>query len=262
MDRLPSIFISHGSPMHAVEGGALAESWKKLAQSMPRPKAILVSSAHWEAGIPTLTGAEHPETIHDFYGFPEPLYQVRYPAPGSPELAAKARDLLKSQGQNAGIDGTRGLDHGAWSQLLYMYPEADIPVVQISVQSELGAAHHLALGRALEALRDEGVLMLGSGNLTHNLREAMSARRGGGGDALPYVHEFQQWVKEHIESGDTEALADYRQRAPGAARAHPTEEHMLPLHFALGAAGDHPRAERVYDDVELQALAMDAWVFH
>jgi len=263
MTRLPCIFISHGSPMHAVEPGALGASWAALAESLPRPAAILVASAHWEAGLPTLTGAAHPETVHDFYGFPEPLYRVRYPAPGSPELASRVRDLLKQHGDSAGIDGTRGLDHGAWSQLLHMYPEADIPVVQISVQTGLGAAHHIELGRTLAPLRDEGVLLIGSGNLTHNLGEAFAAMRGSKSVApLPYVREFQDWVQRTLEAGDAAALADYRRLAPQAARAHPSEEHFLPLHFAFGAGGVGPRAERVYEDIELAALAMDTWVFH
>ncbi len=264
MPRLPSVFISHGSPMHALEPGALGASWAALAKTLPRPKAILVASAHWEAELPTLTEAAHPETVHDFYGFPEPLYQLRYPAPGSPELAARVRDLLKHQGERAGIDGSRGFDHGAWSQLLHMYPEANIPVVQISVQTGLGAAHHIDLGRKLAPLRDEGVLVMGSGNLTHNLREAFSAMRGGApASPLPYVREFQQWVKVALEAGDAQALADYRQRAPNAVRAHPSEEHFLPLHVAFGAGGaEAARAVRVYEDVELAALAMDTWVFH
>jgi 4,5-DOPA dioxygenase extradiol len=268
MTQLPSVFISHGSPMHALEPGALGASWRALAQSLPRPKAILVASAHWEAGLPTLTGAEHPETVHDFYGFPEPLYRLRYPAPGSQALAARVRELLKQQGDCSGIDGTRGLDHGAWSQLLHMYPAADIPVVQLSIQTGLGAAHHIDLGHKLAPLRDEGILVMGSGNLTHNLREAFGAMRGGAPSTpLPYVREFQQWVKSAIESGNTEALADYRRQAPHAARAHPSDEHFLPLHVAYGAAlgpkGEPPaRTEQTYDDIELASLAMDTWVFH
>jgi 4,5-DOPA dioxygenase extradiol len=263
MPRLPSVFISHGSPMHAIEPGELGASWVALAKSLPRPRAILVASAHWEAGLPTLTGAAHPETVHDFYGFPQPLYRLRYPAPGSPELASHVRDLLKQHGDCAGIDGTRGFDHGAWSQLLHMYPDADIPVVQVSVQTGLGAAHHIELGHKLAPLRDEGVLIMGSGNLTHNLQDAFSARRDGAATPLPYVREFQQWVKQALEAGDAQALADYRERAPHAVRAHPSDEHFLPLHVAFGAGGaEKARAERVYDDIELAALAMDTWVFH
>ena len=169
--RLPSVFVSHGSPMHALQPGAAGEAWKALAQRLPRPRAILISSAHWETNLPMLTGGEKPETIHDFYNFPEPLYRLRYPAPGAPDIAQRAQQLLKDAGFTAGIDGCRGLDHGAWSPLLYMYPKHDIPVVQISVQPHLGPRHHYELGSSVRKLSEEGVLIVGSGHMTHNLRD-------------------------------------------------------------------------------------------
>src|SRR5215210_9385862 len=171
MAALPSVFISHGSPMHALEPGAAGEAWKALGRRLPRPRAILISSAHWETQLPMLTGSTKPETIHDFYNFPEPLYRLRYPAPGAPEVAQRAQQLLKDAGIAASIDGLRGLDHGAWAPLLYAYPEANIPVVQISVQPALGPRHHLQVGKALRALTEEGVLIVGSGHMTHNLRD-------------------------------------------------------------------------------------------
>ena len=252
-----SVFVSHGSPMHALEPGAAGEAWKALAKRLPRPKAILISSAHWETNLPMLTGSEKPETVHDFYNFPEPLYRLRYPSPGAPAVAKQAQALLKDAGFTAGIDGCRGLDHGAWSPLLYMYPEADIPVVQISVQPALGPRHHVELGRAVRELRKEGVLIIGSGHMTHNLRDWA---RGQGAPA-PYAREFQQWVKERLEARDVEALVDYRSRSPQGVRAHPTDEHFLPLFFALGAAGETARPERVYDAIDSGVLAMDAYVF-
>jgi len=255
---LPSIFISHGSPMHALEPGAAGEAWKALGRRFARPRAILIASAHWETNIPMLTGAAKPETIHDFYNFPEPLYRLRYPAPGAPQVAQRAQTLLKQAGFTAGIDGCRGLDHGAWSPLLYAYPEADIPVVQISVQSALGARHHLALGSALKPLLKEEILIIGSGHLTHNLRDWSR----GGGAPEPYAREFQAWVKEKIEQRDFESLADYRSKAPHGARAHPTEEHFLPLFIALGAAPERGKPERVFDAIESGVLAMDAYVFN
>jgi 4,5-DOPA dioxygenase extradiol len=168
---LPSVFLSHGSPMHALHPGAAGEAWAALGRHLPRPAAILVASAHWETDAPVLTGSARPETIHDFYNFPEPLYRLRYPAPGAPPLAERARSLLEQAGFAAAVDGHRGLDHGAWTPLLYMYPEADVPVVQVSLQSALGTRHHLALGRSIRNLRQEGVLVVGSGHLTHNLRD-------------------------------------------------------------------------------------------
>ncbi|MEW5863018.1 MAG: class III extradiol ring-cleavage dioxygenase [Pseudomonadota bacterium] len=252
---LPVLFLSHGSPMHALEPGAVREAWAHLARSLGRPRAILVASAHWETHLPMLTGSAKPATIHDFYGFPRPLYEIAYPAPGAPDVARRALSLLKDAGFTAALDGCRGLDHGAWAPLLHMYPEAEVPVLQVSVQTELGARHHLALGAALGALAREGVLIVGSGHLTHNLRE----RRGG--PPAAYVREFQQWVKERIEAHELDALAEYRSRNPHGARAHPTEEHFLPLFVALGAAGPDYRATRVYDGVETGSLAMDAYRF-
>ena len=268
MSRLPTLFISHGSPMHAIDKGAVARAWEALAKSLPRPEAILMASAHWETELPSMTGAEHPATLHDFGGFPQELYRIQYPAPGLPALAERARALLKAQGQCSAIDGTRGLDHGAWSPILHMYPEADIPVVQMALQTAMGAAHHLTMGRALAPLADEGVLVIGSGNMTHNLDEAFSAMRNpAAAKPLPYVAEFSAWVKSRIEAHDLDALVDYRRQAPHAARAHPSEEHFLPLHVAIGAAvgqstGGTMTAERVYSDIELSSLSMDAWAFH
>ena len=255
---LPSVFISHGSPMHALEPGAAGDAWKTLAQRLPRPRAILIASAHWETNLPMLTGSEKPETIHDFYNFPEPLYRLRYPARGAPDVAQRAQALLKDAGFTAGIDGCRGLDHGAWSPLLYMYPKADIPVVQISVQPAFGPRHHVQLGRSLRKLSEEGVLIIGSGHMTHNLRDWSR----GGGKPEPYAREFQDWVKARLEAHDIDSLIDYRSRSPHGARAHPTDEHFLPLFFALGAAPEKTRPERVYDAIDSGVLAMDAYVFN
>ncbi|MEW6689505.1 MAG: class III extradiol ring-cleavage dioxygenase [Pseudomonadota bacterium] len=252
---LPVLFLSHGSPMHALEPGAVRAAWQRLARALPRPKALLVASAHWETHLPMLGGGAKPETIHDFYGFPKPLYEIEYPAPGEPALAERALALLKAAGFTAAIDGCRGLDHGAWSPLLHMYPQADVPVAQVSMQTELGPRHHLALGRALAPLAAEGILLIGSGHMTHNLRERRNGPPAG------YVREFQDWVKSRIEQHDLESLADYRSLTPHGARAHPTEEHFLPLFFALGAAPERYRAERVYDTIETGSLAMDAYRF-
>jgi len=259
MARLPSAFISHGSPMHALEPGAAGKAWAALGRRLPKPRAILIASAHWETNVPMLTGSAKPETIHDFSGFPEPLYRLRYPVAGAPDVAQRALGLLKEAGFTAAIDGCRGLDHGAWSPLLYMYPEADVPVVQLSVQPALGPGHHLAVGRALRKLSDEEVLIVGSGHLTHNLRDW---DRSGRASPAPYALEFQQWVFERIKNKDLEMLSDYRSASPHGTRAHPTDEHFLPLFIALGAASEKARPERIYDAVESGALAMDAYVFN
>lgn len=256
-EPLPTLFLSHGSPMHALEAGAAGKTWERLGQTLPRPRALLIASAHWETNLPMLTGNPKPQTIHDFLGFPEPLYRIHYAAPGEPEVAARALAALKEAGFTAAIDGCRGLDHGAWSPLLHMYPDADIPVLQLSLQTQLGPQHHLALGRALAPLTAEGVLLIGSGHMTHNLRD----RRAQEAAPLAYAREFQSWTDACIGNRDLDALADYRSRAPHGARAHPTEEHFLPLFFALGAAGPGYRTERLHDGIESGALAMDAYRF-
>ena len=254
--KLPTLFLSHGSPMHALEPGAVRGVWENLGRTLPRPKAILIASAHWDTDDPALTGSAQPETIHDFHGFPKPLYEIQYPAKGSPELASRSVDLLTQFGLKAKEDPIRGLDHGAWSPLLYMYPDADVPVVQVSVQTALGPQHHLELGRALAPLAREGVLILGSGHMTHNLRE----RRDGA--PAPYASEFQDWVKQRIDRHALDELADYRRLAANGVRAHPTDEHFLPLFVALGAAGENYQANRIYDGIEMGALAMDAYLFN
>ena len=257
MSRLPSVFVSHGSPMHALQAGPAGETWAALGRRLGRPRAIVIASAHWETDRPLLTGATRPQTIHDFYNFPEPLYRLRYPAPGAPEVAQQARQLLLQKSFPAGIDPERGLDHGAWSPLLYMYPDADVPVVQLSIQPHLGTAHHLKLGEALKPLQDENILVIGSGHLTHNLRDWA---RGQGAPA-PYAREFQAWVFERINERRLDELASYRSLSPHGVRAHPTDEHFLPLFVALGAAGDGV-PERVYDAIDSDVLAMDAYVFN
>ena len=244
--------------MHALQPGAVRGVWERMARELPKPKAILISSAHWETDIPAVTGTPKPETIHDFYNFPRPLYEIQYPAPGSPEVARKAMQLLDKAGLRPATDPERGLDHGAWSPLLHMYPQADVPVVQVSVQTELGPRQQLDVGRALAPLSNEGVLIIGSGHMTHNLREM---DRSGRGAILPYAASFQAWVKQRIDGHALDELADYRRLSPDGVRAHPTDEHFLPLFLALGAAPEDYKPERLYDGIEMGALAMDAYRF-
>ncbi len=259
MSPLPTLFLSHGSPMYAIEAGAASRAWTALGRSLPRPRAVLIASAHWETSVPMVTGNSKPQTIHDFGGFPDALYQESYPAPGAPDLAEDVVALLKDAEITAGIDGCRGLDHGAWVPLKWMYPQHDIPIVQLSVQPELGTAHHLRLGRALAPLADSDVLIIGSGHTTHNLRDWMSNRRRE--EPLRYVESFSAWLKERLEAHDADAIVAYRDRAPEAARAHPTEEHFLPLLVAWGAAGAGARAERLLSGFEGGALALDSYRF-
>ena len=259
MKSLPTLFLSHGSPMHAVSPGDVGDAWAALGRRIAAPKAVLIASAHWETSIPMVTGSPAPETIHDFGGFPKELYEIRYPAPGAPQLAARVVSLLKDAGITAGVDGCRGLDHGAWVPLRWMYPDASIPVVQIAVQPARGTAHHLALGRALADLRDAQVLIIGSGHATHNLRDWMGHR--GSSTPMPYAEAFSRWLERKLAEHDERSLLDYRDDAPEAVRAHPTEEHFLPLFVAYGAAGANPSVERVVDGYENGALSRDSFLF-
>ena len=259
MDRLPSVFVSHGSPMHALEPGAAGDVWRALGRRLGKPRAIVLSSAHWETNVPMLTGSGKPETIHDFYNFPEPLYRIRYDAPGAPQVAQRAQALLKAAGFRAAIDGTRGLDHGAWSPLLYMYPDADVPVVQVSVQPHLGPAHHIALGKALASMRDENFLVIGSGSLTHNLHEFYSSGLPGDAPALPWVADFTDWVHDKIEAGANDDLVNYRKLAPHAVDNHPTDEHLMPLFIAIGAG--EAKGRRIHASTRSGVISMNTYAF-
>ena len=234
-----------------------------MAGELPKPKAILVASAHWETAAPRVTAAERPETIHDFYGFPQRLYEISYPARGDAGLAETVAEVLREAGFDAEIDGERGFDHGAWVPLKLAYPEADFPVLQLSLQTHLGPVHHLALGRALADLASDGMLVMGSGSATHNL----SAFRGQAVDAEApaWVTAFADWLAERVEAGDWEALVHYRDRGPEAAANHPTEEHYLPVLVALGAAWETeeetPSARLLHRSYTHGVLAMDAYGF-
>jgi 4,5-DOPA dioxygenase extradiol len=257
--RLPTLFLSHGSPMHAIEPGAAGRAWAALGRELPRPRAVLIASAHWETSVPLLTGNPAPQTIHDFGGFPDELFRLQYAAPGDPALAEQAVALLKAAGVAAGIDGCRGRDHGAWVPLRWMYPDADVPVVQLAIQPEFGAAHHLRVGRALAPLADDSVLIIGSGHATHNLRDWMSNPRRQ--EPLRYAKAFAEWLHDRLMARDVDALVAWREQAPEAARAHPSDEHFLPLFVALGAAGDGTNVERFVEGFEAGALAMDSYRF-
>ena len=256
---LPSLYISHGSPMTALQPGLTGTRLAELAAALPRPRAIVMASAHWLSRRPQVGSAVAPETIHDFGGFPAPLYQLRYPAPGSPALAKRVMQGLDHAKLAPTADSARGLDHGAWVPLRLLYPDADIPVVPISIQPEFGPAHHYALGQALAPLRDEGVLLIGSGSITHNLHDlgaGYSKER-----QAPYVKPFIDWIEQKLAAGDIDALLDYRRQAPFAERAHPTDEHLLPLFVALGAAGADAHAQRIDAGIDMGILAMDIYRF-
>jgi 4,5-DOPA dioxygenase extradiol len=258
---LPSLFVSHGAPTLPLTESPARAFLVELGQRLPRPKAILAVSAHWETAEPELNAVARNETIHDFYGFPRALYELRYPAPGTPQLAAEIAARLEAAGFGATLDRSRGLDHGAWVPLLLMYPQADIPVLQLSIQTARGPKHHLGMGRALQSLRDQGVLVIGSGSFTHNLAE-LRLRGSKPDDASPpWVDAFADWVDDAITENRVDDLLDYRRLAPFARNNHPTEEHFLPLFAALGAAGEGARGERLHSSASYSVLRMDVYAF-
>ncbi|SDH90626.1 DODA-type extradiol aromatic ring-opening family dioxygenase [Pseudomonas panipatensis] len=254
----PVLFISHGAPTFAIEPGQAGARLRELGRTLPRPTAVLVVSPHWMTRGGVRVGASAaPETIHDFGGFPDALYRLRYPAPGAPALAEAIVQRLRAAGVPAEADPRRGLDHGAWVPLLHLLPEADVPVLQVSMPMPLDTHGAWRLGQALAPLREQGVLILGSGSLTHNLYEF----RGGNGPAAGYVARFAEWTAQALQAGDNDALLDYRRLAPEAERAHPSDEHFLPLLVALGAAGEDYRVEVLEGGISYGVLAMDSYLF-
>ncbi len=256
---LPTIFVSHGAPTLALQDVPARHFLEGLAATLPRPHAIVMATAHWETREASAGGALKPATIHDFGRFDDRLFAMRYPAPGDPALAERISDLCCEAGIASRVDPARGLDHGIWVPLLLMYPNADIPVVPLSVQPGYGPAHHLALGRALDSLRADNVLVIGSGSFTHDLH------RFRGGDVAqaspPDVVEFANWFDTALTEGRTQDLLAYRTHAPHAAENHPTEEHLLPLYTALGAAGPAAKATRIHASSTYGILRMDAYAF-
>ncbi|MDP1687516.1 dioxygenase [Hydrogenophaga sp.] len=257
MTRLPTVFVSHGAPTFALEPGLAGPQLSALGLALPRPKAVLVVSPHWMTHGARVGLSPLPATIHDFGGFPQPLYELSYPATGHPELSQRALDLLLQAGWTARGDEGRGLDHGAWVPLRYLYPDADVPVFQVSLPDRLDAAGAWAYGQALAPLADEGVLIVGSGSLTHNLYEF----RAGHGHEEAYATEFVAWVREAVQQSDGARLQRTLELAPHAKRAHPTTEHFLPLLVAAGAAGNAAPARVIDGGITHGVLSMDAFVF-
>ncbi|KAF4371191.1 hypothetical protein F8388_020918 [Cannabis sativa] len=258
-----TFFISHGSPTLSIDETLPArhflQSWKETI--FPTiPTSILVISAHWETSVPTLNFLNNRpnDTIYDFYGFPQSMYELKYPAPGAPELAKRVKDLLLSSGSTKQVneDTKRGLDHGAWVPLMLMYPEAQIPVCQLSVQPHKDAAYHYNIGKALAPLKDEGVLIIGSGSATHNLRH-LKPQDG----VVPWAMEFDTWLKEALLNGRYEDVIKYEEKAPHAKMAHPRPEHFYPLHVAMGAAGVDAKAKLIHHSWSLGSLSYASYQF-
>lgn len=261
MTRFPIVFISHGSPMLAIRDSAARRFLMEYGKTLGRPRDIMMISAHWLTDAPTVGMARRPETIHDFGGFDPELYRLRYPAPGAGDLAETTVSALEDAGFAPRTDRVRGLDHGAWVPLLLLWPAADIPVAQLSVQPHLGPEHAYRLGETLGALRDRGTLIIGSGALTHNLMETFA--RTPDAQVPGWVSAFSDWMSERIATKATDDLLHYRERAPFAVRNHPTDEHLLPLFHVLGAA--RATGARNWDPVHRSydhgVLAMDMFAF-
>ena len=248
--------------MLAIADSAARRFLSGLGERLPRPSAVVVLSAHHDAERVEVTSGARPSTIYDFGGFPRELYELRYPAPGAPELAARVRAMLAAADIDAVLEPTRGFDHGAWIPLRLMYPSADLPLVQVSIDSTRDAAWHLALGRALGPLREEGVLLIGSGGATHNLGLYMYAGvRGDGAPPPACVAQFNEWTADAIEQGRYDDLLHYRERAPYVEENHPTHEHFLPLFAPLGAARDDERGTRIHASYDRGLLSLDDYAF-
>ncbi len=251
---LPALFVSHGAPSLVLEDGPTQQFFRRFGAEMERPRAIVCISAHWETARTAAGLAEAPEMIYDFSGFPRPLYEVKYPAPGDPALGAVILKSLADAGIDAVGDPSRGFDHGVWSPLVLLFPDANIPVVSVSVQPNLSAQHHFAVGRAMRKLREENVLIIGSGSATHNLAEL--GRR----PLPPHAEQFEQWLCDSIVEGRTDDLIDWETHGPQARRNHPTPEHFLPLFAPLGAAAE-PRGRILHRRFEYGSLSMAAFAW-
>lgn len=258
-EPLPTLFVSHGAPDLILRENSDYRFFQELGRSLPRPEAILCVSAHWDTQAPAVNGPEFPETIYDFHGFAAELYEMRYPCQGAPALAVTVSELLADSGIPCTVSARRGLDHGAWIPLKLMFPAADIPVVQLSVQTGRDTRHHYRIGQTLAPLRREGVLIVGSGGATHNLAEFGSYPIDAPPE--PYARAFDDWLAASIESGAVEELLDYRDTAPQARRNHPTEDHFLPIFAPLGAAGRAEKGTRLYRRINYGILSMAAFAW-
>lgn len=247
--RMPAIFFGHGNPMNAVEDNAWTAAWRAIGQRIPRPRAVLAVSAHWYVPATLVTAMERPRTIHDFGGFPRELYAVSYPAPGDPALAERVCTLAGAKG-----DHRWGLDHGTWSVLVHVWPKADVPVVQLSIDETKPASFHYEIGRRLAALRDEGILLLGSGNLVHNLHTYAWGRHPV--EPFEWAVRFEQQARRLLAAGNDSALVAYESLGPDAMLAAPTPDHYLPLLYILGARQGDDRLAFPVEGIDGGSISM------
>ncbi|GIL00795.1 MAG: dioxygenase [Alphaproteobacteria bacterium] len=264
-DRMPALFISHGGPNIVLESSQARDYLASLPGRIGRPKAIVIASAHFETDGAVVVTDPAPGMIYDFGGFAPELYEMVYPAPGEPELAMRVARMIADAGIDTRVAPKRGYDHGTWTAMKLAFPQADVPIVQVSIDPNRDAAYHHALGRALAPLREEGILIVGSGHITHNLRAVFGAMRGGMASdpsMAAKVGAFVDWFAEALAAGDTDRILRWRELAPHVADNHPTDEHLMPLFFAHGAGGQGTRPEHAHASRQFGFFAFDSWMFH
>jgi 4,5-DOPA dioxygenase extradiol len=254
MKKMPALFVGHGSPMNAIEDNDYTRNWAKIAREIPKPEAILAISAHWYTNGSNITDDEHPKMVYDMYGFPEELYKVVYKAKGSPELAHLTQNLIK---KNVKIDNSWGYDHGTWSVLNRMYPEAEIPVCQLSVDSNASAETHFKIGQEISSLREKGVLLFGSGNVVHNLAKISWGMAGG----YPWAIDFDRYIKDQISKKQYQEVINYRNAGKSSELAFFTPEHFYPLLYVLGASNEDDRVSIFNDSCVMGSLSMTSYLF-
>lgn len=255
---LPVVFISHGAPSFALDPGSAGPALTRFGSTLPKPQAIVVLSPHWQSQGLYLSSSSTPETIHDFSGFPSALYQLQYPVAGAPDIAAQLQQHLLQQGFSAGLNPNRGLDHGAWVPLRYLFPQANVPVIQLSLPVRWSSRQLYQLGQALADFAPEQILFVGSGSLTHNLYEF---RAYADEPAAAYAAEFSDWIANRLSQNQALQVVDALELAPHAKRAHPTDEHFLPLSFVLGIAGQYSTVQPLVREIRHSVLSMDAYAF-
>lgn len=252
--RMPVIFAGHGSPMNAIEDNPWSRGFASLRDEVPQPKAILSISAHWFLDGIFLTANAAPETIHDFSGFPQALFEIDYPAPGKVDLAKRVRNLIGEE--RASLNSEWGLDHGTWSVLRWMYPEADVPVIQLSIDRRMKVREHFELARSLAELREEGVLIFTSGNIVHNLRDAFARMRANNSDTPQWAQRFDETVQAMLTQRDTDALLSARTDTDDGRQAHPTADHWLPIIYAYGATDNRDKASFPNEGFDWGSISM------
>lgn len=253
MPKMPLLFIGHGSPINAIEDNSFTRGWAEIAARIPKPEAIVCISAHWTTHGSRVCDEAHPKTVYDFYGFPQALYEVKYDSPGAPNIA----QLIKSLAPNVQIDNSWGIDHGAWSVLHVMYPNADIPLIQLSLNLKGDRQYHFELGQRLKSLREKGVLILGSGNVVHNLGRINWDMNGGYG----WAREFDDYIRENIARREYQNVIDYRKAGSSAQEAFYTTEHFDPLLYVLGASDENDSLTVFNNECALGSLSMTCYLF-